>query len=67
LVELLFDLSNSHGLSFFAEILGAERAMKDVAAADCLGTLTGALDTFLAEFRGVLQYISSTEQIPATY
>jgi hypothetical protein len=51
----------------FAEILGAERDMKDVAAADCLGILTKALDMLSTELRGVLQYINSTEQIPATY
>jgi hypothetical protein len=37
--------------------------MKDVVAADCVGTL----DTLSMEFRGVLQHISPTEQIPMTY
>jgi hypothetical protein len=51
----------------FAGILGAEVAINEVSAPDCLGALTKSLDSLSAELWAILQYISPTEQIPSTY
>jgi hypothetical protein len=49
------------------EILGVEKAMKDVPNIDCFGAVMDALHATSKGVHGVLQHISPTEQIPSWY